>query len=102
MASVGRIGRERQRAAEEAVAAAVGHPRYGGQYLPVWRILVALEAGWEPPAVRWALHRLEAQGSVECRRGSSGQLEWRARAPADGRRAGPGLRGAGWRADGAD
>lgn len=63
---------------EQAVLATISHPRYGGSYLPVWRILDAIGHPRKPAAVRWTLQRLEAQGRAEHRRTPSGQLEWRA------------------------
>lgn len=61
---------------EERVLQALGHPRYRGQSLPVWRIVEALGEPATSRLVVAVLHRLERRGIV-ARRGRPGQLEWR-------------------------
>jgi hypothetical protein len=70
---------------ESLILGALGHPRYRGQYLPVWRIIEATGLPLEAPRVRGALQRLEYAGRVEHRRAEwrhadPRTLEWRAAA----------------------
>ena len=62
---------------ESVVLEILGHPRYRGGYVPVWRILDAAALPLTPAAVRRSLERLEAQGLVEHRRGADDQIGWR-------------------------
>jgi hypothetical protein len=57
---------------ESVILAVLDHPRYRGQYLPVWRIIEAAGLPLEAPIVRGALQRLECAGRVEHR-----PAEWR-------------------------
>lgn len=63
---------------EESLLEVLAHPRYRGEYVPVWRILDAVALPLTPAAIRRELERLEAQGRVEHRRASPDQIEWRA------------------------
>jgi hypothetical protein len=57
---------------ESLILEVLGHPRYRGEYLPVWRIIEATGLPLEAPTVRGALQRLECAGRVEHR-----PAEWR-------------------------
>ena len=69
---------------DTAVLDVLAHPRYGGAFLPVWRILDAAVIPVKPAAVRRSLERLEADGRVERRRAGADQIEWRLVPAADG------------------
>ena len=64
---------------EEIVLEVLSHPRYQGDYLPVWRIADVGALSLHPVTIHWSLTRLEQQGRVEHRRLATGQIEWRAR-----------------------
>ena len=59
-----------------SVLAVIGHPRYGGDFIPLWRIREAVPAGPNPIGIHRELERLEAAGMVE-RRWSGDRVEWR-------------------------
>ena len=67
----------RPEALDFAVLEVLGHRRYGGAHMPVWRIQDALAVPLTPAAVRRSLERLEADGQVERRRRGADQIEWR-------------------------
>ena len=64
---------------EAVVLEVLSHPRYRGDFLPVWRIVdaLALALPLHPVTIHWSLKRLERQGRVEHRRLATGQIEWR-------------------------
>jgi hypothetical protein len=69
---------------EGVVLDVLSHPRYRGDYMPVWRIADAGALPLHPVAIHWSLKRLERQGRVEHRRLATGQMEWRTLVRSDG------------------
>jgi len=67
----------RPAALDFAVLEVLGHRRYGGAHMPVWRIQDALAVPLTPAAIWRSLERLEAEGRVERRRSGADQIEWR-------------------------
>ena len=58
-----------------SVLAVVGHPRYGGDFIPLWRIREAVPAGPSPIGIHREIERLEAAGMVERRWSATGSSE---------------------------